>query len=52
MARDRWATAGFGILKNLAVLILTLYGALVVLMLVVLLPAALTRVPLRMFVAK
>ena len=42
--------SGLGILKNLAVLILTLYGALVVFMLVVLLPAALiARVPLRKF---
>ena len=42
--------SGLGILKNLAVLILTLYAALVVFMLVVLLPAALwARVPLRKF---
>ena len=42
--------SGLGILKNLAVLILTLYGALVVFMLVVLLPAAmLARIPLRKF---
>lgn len=42
--------SGLGILKNLAVLILTLYGALVVFMLVVLLPVALlARVPLRKF---
>lgn len=42
--------SGLGILKNLAVLILTLYGALVVFMLVVLLPAALlARVPLGKF---
>jgi proton glutamate symport protein len=42
--------SGLGILKNLALLILTLYGALVVFMLVVLLPAALwARVPLKKF---
>jgi proton glutamate symport protein len=42
--------SGLGILKNLAVLILTLYGALVVFMLVVLLPVALwARVPLKKF---
>ncbi|HUR55320.1 MAG TPA: cation:dicarboxylase symporter family transporter, partial [Gemmataceae bacterium] len=42
--------SGLGILKNLLVLILTLYGALVVFMLVVLLPAALmARIPLRKF---
>jgi proton glutamate symport protein len=42
--------SGLDILKNLAVLILTLYGALVVLMLLVLLPAALlARVPLKKF---
>jgi len=42
--------SGLGVLKNLAMLILTLYGALVVFMLVVLLPTALlARVPLRKF---
>jgi proton glutamate symport protein len=42
--------SGLAILKNLAVLILTLYGALVVLMLIVLLPAALmARVPFKKF---
>src|SRR5262245_11990106 len=42
--------SGLGILKNLAVLILTLYAALVVFMLVVLLPAALlARVPMKKF---
>jgi proton glutamate symport protein len=42
--------SGIGVLKNLAMLILTLYGALIVFMLVVLLPAALwARVPLRKF---
>ncbi len=42
--------SGLGILKNLAYLILTLYIALVIFMLVVLLPAALlARVPLRKF---
>lgn len=42
--------SGLGILKNLAVLILTLYAALVVFMLVVLLPVALlARVPLKKF---
>jgi proton glutamate symport protein len=42
--------SGLGILKNLAILIFTLYAALVVFMLVVLLPTALlTRVPLRKF---
>jgi proton glutamate symport protein len=42
--------SGLGILKNLAILILTLYAALVVFMLVVLLPTALlVRVPLRKF---
>ena len=40
--------SGLGVLKNLAMLILTLYAALVVFMLVVLLPVALlARVPLR-----
>jgi proton glutamate symport protein len=42
--------SGLEILKNLAVLILTLYGALVVFLLAVLLPAAMwARVPLRKF---
>ncbi|MCI0699738.1 MAG: cation:dicarboxylase symporter family transporter [Planctomycetia bacterium] len=42
--------SGLGVLKNLALLILTLYGALVVFMLVVLLPVALwARVPLKKF---
>lgn len=42
--------SGLGVLKNLAILILTLYVALVVFMLIVLLPAALlTRVPLKKF---
>jgi proton glutamate symport protein len=42
--------SGLEILKNLAVLILTLYGALVVFLLVVLLPVALlARVPLKKF---
>lgn len=42
--------SGLQVLKNLGFLILTLYGALVVFMLVVLLPAALVaRVPLRKF---
>ena len=42
--------SGIGVLKNLAILILTLYAALVVFMLVVLLPAALVaRVPLKKF---
>ncbi|MFL5331537.1 MAG: dicarboxylate/amino acid:cation symporter [Gemmataceae bacterium] len=42
--------SGLEVLKNLAVLILTLYGALVVFLLVVLLPTALlTRVPLKKF---
>ena len=42
--------SGLEVLKNLAVLILTLYGALVVFLLVVLLPAALlARVPLKKF---
>src|SRR5262249_15655583 len=42
--------SGLGVLKNLAVLILTLYGALVVFRLVVLLPVAMVaRVPVRKF---
>ncbi|HVK18270.1 MAG TPA: cation:dicarboxylase symporter family transporter [Fimbriiglobus sp.] len=42
--------SGLGVLKNLGILILTLYAALVVFMLVVLLPTALfTRVPLKKF---
>ena len=42
--------SGLGVLKNLALLILTLYAALVVFLLLVLLPAALlARVPLRKF---
>jgi proton glutamate symport protein len=42
--------SGLGILKNLAILIVTLYLALVVFMLIVLLPTALiTRVPLKKF---
>ena len=44
--------SGLGVLKNLAMLILTLYGALVVLILAVLLPVALiARVPIRKFLA-
>jgi proton glutamate symport protein len=44
------AHSGLGILKNLAILILTLYVALVVFMLIVLLPTALVaRVPLKKF---
>ncbi len=46
------ATKGIEVLKNLALLVLTLYGALAVFLLVVLLPAALwARVPLRRFLA-
>src|SRR5688572_7288091 len=42
--------SGIGVLKNLAVLVLTLYGALLVFALVALLPAALiARVPLKRF---
>jgi len=42
--------SGLSILKNLAVLILTLYGALVIFMLVVLLPVAwMARVPIKKF---
>lgn len=42
--------SGIGVLKNLALLVLTLYGALVVFALVALLPAALiARVPLKRF---
>ena len=42
--------SGIGVLKNLAVLVLTLYGSLVVFALVVLLPIAITfRVPIRRF---
>ena len=44
--------SGLGVLRNLAVLILTLYGALVVFVLLVLLPVALlAKVPLRRFFA-
>jgi proton glutamate symport protein len=44
-------TSGLGVLRNLGVLVLTLYGSLVVFALVVLLPIALVaRVPLRRFV--
>ena len=44
--------SGLGVLRNLAVLILTLYGALVVFVLIVLLPVALlAKVPLRRFFA-
>ena len=42
--------SGIGVLKNLAVLVLTLYGALIVFALVALLPAALiARVPIKRF---
>jgi proton glutamate symport protein len=44
--------SGLGVLRNLAMLIATLYGALIVLILVVLLPVALiARVPIRKFLA-
>ncbi len=44
--------SGLGVLKNLGYLVLTLYGALIVFVLLVLLPVALIfRVPLRRFVA-
>lgn len=44
--------SGIGVLKNLAALILTLYGALVVFILVVLFPVAkLARVPIKRFLA-
>jgi proton glutamate symport protein len=44
--------SGVGVLKNLALLVLTLYGALVVFVLVALLPVCLiVRVPIRRFIA-
>ncbi|HEY2824905.1 MAG TPA: cation:dicarboxylase symporter family transporter, partial [Gemmatimonadales bacterium] len=44
--------SGVGVLKNLALLVLTLYGALVVFLLVALLPVCLLfRVPIRRFIA-
>ncbi len=46
------SSSGLGVLKNLGILVLTLYGALIVFVLLVLIPIALLfKVPLRQFIA-